>query len=72
MGLLANMHQKTHATIKAFGVESVVFDIHGGVCQGCNIVLTLFNIYLDFVTKRASTALGAKVGVRVAFKHVGK
>jgi hypothetical protein len=59
-------------TVKAFGAKSTTFDIHGGVCEGCNIVPTLFNLYLDFVTKWASAALGVEVGVRVAFKHADK
>jgi hypothetical protein len=50
----------------------MAFDIHGGVCYGCNITPTLFNLYLDFVTKRALVALGVEVGVRVAFKHADK
>jgi hypothetical protein len=50
----------------------MTFDIHGGVHQGCNIAPTLFNLYLDFVTKRALAALGAEVGVKVAFKLASK
>jgi hypothetical protein len=61
VGLLANLHRRTHATIKAFGAESTTFDIHGGVRQGCNIMPTLFNLYLNFVTKRALAALGIEV-----------
>jgi hypothetical protein len=61
----------SHFQLRPLGL-SQWFDIHGGVCQGCNIAPTLFNLYLDFVTKQASAALGAKVGVRVAFKHAGK
>jgi hypothetical protein len=72
VGLLVDLHQGTHAIVKAFGAESTTFDIHGGVHQGCNIMPTLFNLYLDFVTKRASVALGIEVGVRVAFKHIDK
>jgi hypothetical protein len=49
-----------------------MFDIHGGVHQGCNIVPILFNLYLNFATKRALVALGAEVGVKVAFKHASK
>jgi hypothetical protein len=67
VGLLADLHRGTHATIKAFGAESIVFDIHGGVRQCYNITPTFFNFYLDFVTKWASVALSAKVGVKVAF-----
>lgn len=53
VGLLVDLHQGTHTTVKAFGVESATFDIHGGVCHGCNIASTLFNLYLNFVTKQA-------------------
>jgi hypothetical protein len=49
-----------------------MFNIHGGVRQGYNIAPTLFNLYLDFVAKRALAALDAEVGVRVAFKHADK
>jgi hypothetical protein len=69
---MADLHQGTQAIVKAFGAESTTFDIHGGVHQGYNIMLTLFNLYLDFITKRALVALGIEVGVRVAFKHVNK
>jgi hypothetical protein len=72
MGLLVDLHWGTHAKVKAFGAESVAFNIHGGVHQGCNIAPTLFNLYLHFVTKQASATLGIKVGVRVAFKHTSK
>jgi hypothetical protein len=72
VGLLAYLHQGTSTIVKAFGAESTVFDIHGGVRQGCNITITVFNLYLDFITKQALTALGAEVGVKVTFKHVDK
>lgn len=72
VGLVANLYRGIHGTVKAFGVELAVFDIHDGVCQGCNISPTLFNLYLNFVTKWASVALGVVVGVRVAFKHTNK
>jgi len=72
VGLLVDLHWGTHATVKAFGVELVAFNIHGGVHQGRNIAPTFFNLYLDFVAKQASVTLGAKVGVKVAFKHTSK
>ncbi len=72
MGLLAYLHQGTHAIVKAFGAESTAFDIHGEVRHGCNIAPTFFNLYLDFVTKRALVALGVEVRVKVAFKHADK
>jgi hypothetical protein len=72
VGLLVNLNWGTHATVKGFGAKSTTFDIDGGVCQGYNIVPTFFNLYLDFVTNQALAALGVEVGVRVAFKHVGK
>jgi hypothetical protein len=72
VGLLVDLHRGTHATFKAFGVESTMFDIHGGVRQGCNIAPTLFNLDLDFVTKQASAALGAEVGVKVAHMEHSK
>jgi hypothetical protein len=59
VGLLAYLHRGTHTTIKAFAAKSVIFDICGGVRQGYNIMPTLFNLYLDFATKRALAALGA-------------
>jgi len=72
VGLLADMHRGTPATVKAFGAKLAMFYIHGGVHQGCNITTTVFNLYLDFITKRASAALGTEVGVKVTFKHVDK
>jgi hypothetical protein len=58
VGLLADLHRETHTTIKAFGAESLTFDIHGGVLQGRNIAPTLFNLYLNFVTKRVLSCIG--------------
>jgi hypothetical protein len=49
--LIQDLYQGCKASVRTGGQTSAPFPVHTGVRQGCPMSPTLFNVYIDFVTR---------------------
>ncbi len=70
--LLGDLHKGTKVAVKPGGRVGITFQVSNGVWQGCVAAPLLFNIFLEFVVKRALASMPEGAGVMVQFRKDGK
>ena len=73
LSIIQALHRDSMASVRAYGKISEEFQILSGVCQGCILASTLFNLYFDVVIRMALEEHQKEGrGVRMAYLHDGK
>ena len=65
LDLLEDLHTGTLAAVRLDGRVGPAFEVKAGVRQGCVIAPMLFNIFMDFVIKKALERMPKGCGVKV-------
>ena len=70
LSIICVLHEDSLAAVRAYGQTSEEFAVTSGVCQGCVLAPTLFNLYFDVVIRMALEDHRLQgSGVRVACLH---
>ena len=69
--LLMDLHTGTQALVRLGALRGESFDVSCGVRQGCVIAPMLFNVFIDFVARRALARIPDSCGVAVSFGFDG-
>ena len=70
---IRDLHVDNEVQVRAFGGISDKFKVNSGVRQGCVLAPTLFNVFMDFVIKKAlKEENNFPKGIRFAFSLNGR
>ena len=69
--LLRNLYVGQEATVKTGHGTTNWFQIKKGVCQGCILSPCLFNLYAEYIMKKAGLE-EAQAGIKIAGRNINK
>ena len=69
--LLRNLYADQEATVRTGHGTTDWFQIGKGVCQGCLLSPCLFNLYADYITRKAGLE-EAQAGIKIAGRNINK
>ena len=67
--LLRNLYAGQEATVRTGYGSTDWFQIGKGVCQGCILLLCLFNFYAEYIMRNAGLE-EAQAGVKIAGRNI--
>ena len=68
--IIQALHEDSTAVVRAYGKTSDKFPVSCGVCEGCVLVPTLFNLYFDMAIHMTSDKHRIEgKGIKVAYLH---
>ena len=67
--LLRNVYAGQEATVRTGDGTTDWFQIRKGVCQGCILLLCLFNLYADYIMRNARLD-EAQAGIKIAGRNI--
>ena len=67
--LLRNLYAGQEATVRTGHGKTDWFQIGKGVCQGCILLLCLFNLYAEYITRNAGLDK-AQAGIKIARRNI--
>ena len=69
--LLRNLYAGQEATVRTRHVTEEWFQIGKGVCQGCILSPSLFNIYAEYIMRNAGLGIEeAQAGIQIARRNI--
>ena len=67
--LLRNLYAGQEATVRTEHGTTDWFQIGKGVCQGCILSPSLFNLYAEYIMRNAGLE-EAQPGIKIAWRHI--
>ena len=69
--LLRNLYADQEARVRTGHGKTDWFQMRKGVCQGCNIVILLFNLFAEYIMRNAGLD-EAQAGIQIAGRNINK
>ena len=69
--LLRNLYAGQEATVRTGHGTTDWFQIGKGVCQGCILLLCLFNLYAEYIMRNAALEK-AQTGIKISGRNISK